>query len=112
MAKTVNSELHAWGDLIERRIGAFATRQAIRDHAYVMAAVGLAICKVQDVAESSTYRRAQCVQDAERLRTHGNCLNSIRDFHRYQSTTAPANGECSAAADCPAQRKAVLKIRS
>jgi hypothetical protein len=71
--ETVNSQLQARGDLLERRIGAFAARQAIRDDTYVMAAVGLAICKVQDVAESSTYRRAQCVQYAERLRTHGNC---------------------------------------
>src|SRR5438270_10605153 len=65
--ETMNPEFEAGSDVFERRVGAFPTGQTVRENADVMAALGLAIGKVHDVAECSTYRRAQCVQDTQRL---------------------------------------------
>ena len=65
--ETMNPEFETWGYLLERCVGAFPASQTIRDNPNVMAAIGLAIGKVHDVAEGSTYRRAQSVQDTQRL---------------------------------------------
>src|SRR3954468_19169368 len=65
--ETMNPEFEARGDVFERRVGAFPAGQTVRDNTNLMAAIGLAIGKVHDVAERSTYRRAQCVQDTQRL---------------------------------------------
>src|SRR5436190_1794057 len=50
--ETMNPEFEARADVFERRVGAFPA-----GNANLMAAIGLAIGNVQDVAERSTYRR-------------------------------------------------------
>ena len=51
----------------ERRFGAFAAGQAVGDDADMMAAVGLAIGEVEDVAEDAADRRAHRMQNTKRL---------------------------------------------
>src|SRR4051794_12646856 len=72
--ETMNPEFEAGGDVFEGSVGAFPAGQTVRDNTNLMAAIGLAIGKVQDVAERSSHRRAQCVQDTQWsicIRRHG-----------------------------------------
>jgi hypothetical protein len=62
-----NAELEARNDFLERRLGAFAAGQAIGDDADVVAAFGLAVGEVQDMAQDAADRRAHCMQDTKRL---------------------------------------------
>ena len=50
----MDAKLETWRDLLERRLGAFATGQAVGDDADVVAATGLAVGEVQDVTEDSS----------------------------------------------------------
>ena len=63
----VHAELEARRDLGQRRLGAFAAGQAVGDDADMMAAVGLAVGEIEDMAENSADRRAHRVQDTKRL---------------------------------------------
>jgi hypothetical protein len=65
--KTVNAELEAGRDLLERGLRAFAAGQAVGDDADVMTAVGLSVGNVEDVTKDSADRRAHRVQDTKRL---------------------------------------------
>ena len=65
--EAMNAELQAWRDLRQRRFGAFAAGEAVGDDADVMAAIGLAVGEIEDVAEDSADRRAHRVQDTKRL---------------------------------------------
>src|SRR3954452_9794372 len=65
--KAMNAELQARCDLGQRLFGAFAAGQAVGDDADVVAAVGLAVGEVEDVAENAANRRAHRVQDTKRL---------------------------------------------
>ncbi len=65
--ETVNAELEARRDFLQRRLGAFAAGQAVGDNADVVAAVGLSVGEVEDVTEDSADRRAHRVQDTKRL---------------------------------------------
>jgi hypothetical protein len=65
--KTPNAELEAGRDLGQRRLGAFAAGEAVRDDADMVAAIGLTIGNVEDVTEDSADRRANRVQDTKRL---------------------------------------------
>jgi len=62
----MNAELQARRDFRQRRFGARAAGQAVGDDADVMAAVGLAVGQIQDMAKNSTDRRARCVKDTKR----------------------------------------------
>jgi hypothetical protein len=62
----MDAKLEAWRDRVKRRLGAFATGQAVGDDADVVAAIGLAVGEVQDVTEDSTGRCAHRVQDTKR----------------------------------------------
>ena len=62
-----NAKLEAGRDLRQRRVGAFAAGQAVGDNADMVAALGLSIGEIQDVAEDSADRRAHRVQDTKRL---------------------------------------------
>jgi hypothetical protein len=44
----MDTKLETWRDLLERRLGAFATGQAVGDDADVVAATGVAVGEVQD----------------------------------------------------------------
>ena len=65
--EALNAEFEAGGDFLQRRLGAFAAGQAVGDNADVVAALGLSIGEVQDVAENSADWRAHRVQDTKRL---------------------------------------------
>ena len=65
--EAINPKLEARRDLLQRSFGPFAARQAIGDDAHMVAAIGLAIDQVQDVAENSPNRRSHSVKDAQRL---------------------------------------------
>ena len=58
--ETMHAKLEAWRDFRERRLGAFATGQAVGDDADLVAAIGLTIGEVQDVTEDSPDRCAAC----------------------------------------------------
>lgn len=65
--KAMDAKLQARRDFVKRRLGAFTTGQAIDDDADVVAAIGVALGKVQDVAEDSPERCTYRVQDTKRL---------------------------------------------
>ena len=65
--RAVNAELEARGDFRQRLLGAFAAGEAVGDDADVMAAVGLAVGEIEDMAENAADRRARGVQDTKRL---------------------------------------------
>ena len=65
--RAVNAELETWGDFRQRLLGAFAAGEAVGDDADVMAAVGLAVGEIEDMAENAADRRARGVQDPKRL---------------------------------------------
>ena len=54
--EAVNAELEARGDFGERLLGAFAAGQAVGDDADVMAAVGLAVGQIEDMAKDPAHR--------------------------------------------------------
>ena len=66
----VNAELQARRDLRQRLVGAFAAGEAVGDNADVMAAVGLAVGEIEDVADDAADGGARRVQDTERLAFH------------------------------------------
>jgi len=47
----MDAELEPRRDLVKRRLGAFAAGEAIGDNADMVAAVGLAVGKIEDVPE-------------------------------------------------------------
>jgi hypothetical protein len=63
----MNAEPEARRDLLQRRLGAFAAGKAVGDDADVMAAIGLCIGEIQDMAEDSADWCAHRVQDPKRL---------------------------------------------
>jgi hypothetical protein len=63
--RRMDAKLQAWRDFLKRRLGAFATSEAVGDHADLVAAIGLAVGEVQDVTEDSTDRCAHRVQGYE-----------------------------------------------
>ena len=65
--EAVDAKLETWRDFLERRLGALATRQAVGDDADVVAATGVAVGEIQDVAKDSSERCAHRVQDTKRL---------------------------------------------
>ena len=64
---TSNAKFETGRKLGQRRLGAFAARQAVGNNADVVAAIGLSIGEIQDVAEDSANRRAHRMQYSERL---------------------------------------------
>jgi hypothetical protein len=64
---TPNTKLETGRNLGQRRLGALPARQAVGDDADMMAAIGLSIGEVQDVAEDSADRRAHRMQYSKRL---------------------------------------------
>jgi hypothetical protein len=62
----MNAERHARRDLGERRFGALAACQAVGENADLMAARGLTVGKIKDVADDSADRRADRVKNAKR----------------------------------------------
>ena len=54
-------------DFRQRLLGAFAAGEAVGDDADVMAAVGLAVGEIEDMAENAADGRARRVQDTKRL---------------------------------------------
>jgi hypothetical protein len=65
--ETVHAKLEAGRNFIQRRLGALSAGQAVGDDADMMAAVGLAVGEVQDMAEDAPDRCANRVQDTKRL---------------------------------------------
>src|SRR3984957_5312203 len=81
--ETVDAELEAGRDLLQRRLGALAAGQAVGDDDDMVAAVGLSVGEVQDVTKDSADRRAHRVQDTKRLiRRHRHDQN-----HRSPTST-------------------------
>ena len=66
----MNAELEPRRNFRQRLLGAFAAGEAVGDDADVMAAVGLAVGEIQDMAENAADRRARRVQDPKRLAFH------------------------------------------
>ena len=65
--KAVDAEFQARRDRRQRRFGAFAAGHAVGDDSDVVAAVGLAVGDVEDMAKDTADRRAYRVQDTKRL---------------------------------------------
>ena len=65
--QAMHAELQARGDLGQCGLGAFAAGEAVGDQADMVAAVGLSVGEVEDVADDSADRRAHRVQDTKRL---------------------------------------------
>ena len=63
----MNAELEARRDFRQRLLGAFAAGEAVGDDADMMAAIGLAVGEIEDMAEDAADRRARRVQDTKRL---------------------------------------------
>ena len=83
----MHAKLEAWRDFRERRLGAFATGQAVGDDADLVAAIGLTIGEVQDVTEDSPDRCAHRVQDTKRL-----IGNRGHDQNQHSPTSAASSG--------------------
>ena len=62
-----DAELEAGGDLLQRRLGAFAAGQAVGDDADMVTALCLSIGEIEDMPEDAADRRAHRVQDTKRL---------------------------------------------
>ena len=80
--RAVNAELEPGSDFRQRLLGAFAAGEAVGDDADVMAAIGLAVGEIEDMAKNAADRRARGVQDAKRL--------TVDDRHD-QNQRAPAS---------------------
>ena len=79
----MDAELEARRDLRQRLLGALAAGQAVGDDADLMAAIGLSIGEVQDVAKDAANRSTQRMQDTKRLTVdHGH-------DHNQRSPTKP-----------------------
>ncbi len=65
--RAVNAELEARRDFRQCLLGPFAAGEAVGDDADVMAAIGLAVGEIEDMAENAADRRARRVQDPKRL---------------------------------------------
>ena len=63
----MNAELQSRRDLRQCGLGAFTAGEAVGDDADVVAAVGLSVGEIEDMAEDSADRRANRVQDTKRL---------------------------------------------
>ena len=85
--RAVNAELETRGDFCQRLLGALAAGEAVGDDADVMAAVGLAVGEIEDMAENPADRRARCVQDTKRL-----TVNERHDQNQRSSTSTVSPG--------------------
>jgi hypothetical protein len=65
--KTPNAQLKARRNFRQRRLRTLAAGQAVSDNPDMVAAIGLSIGKIQNVANDSANRRAHRVQDTKRL---------------------------------------------
>ena len=65
--EAVHAEFQARRDFLQRGLGAFAAGEAVGDDADVMAAIGLSVGEIHDVAEDAADRGAHRVQDTKRL---------------------------------------------
>ena len=89
----MNAELETRGDFRQRLLGAFAAGEAVGDDADMVAAVGLAVGEIEDMAENAADRRARGVQDAKRL-----TVNERHDQNqRTPTSTGAATGHGSGA---------------
>jgi len=84
--QAMHAEFEPWRDFPERGFGAFAAGQAVRDDADMMAAVGLSVGEIQDVADNSADRRPHRVQDTKRLIW---CLGHDQNQRSPTSTVSP-----------------------
>ena len=92
--EAMHAEFQAWRDFLQRGFGALAAGEAVGDDSDMMAAIGLAVGEIQDVAENSADRRAHRVQDTKRLTfNHGHDQNQ----RSPTSTVSPGLSECRAA---------------
>ena len=85
--RAVNAELETRGDFRQRLLGAFAAGEAVGDDADVMAAVGLAVGEIEDMAENAADRRARGVQDPKRL-----TVNERHDQNQRSPTSTVSPG--------------------
>ena len=75
----MNAELEARRDFRQRLLGAFAAGEAVGDDADMVAAVGLAVGEIEDMAEDAADGRARRVQDTSGwLSTTGMIRTSAR----------------------------------
>ena len=65
--KAMHAKLQARCDLGQRLLGALAAGQAVGDDTDMVAAIGLAVGEVEDVAKDAANGRAHRVQDTKRL---------------------------------------------
>ncbi len=63
----MHAEFQARRDFLQRGVRALAAGEAVGDDADMMAAIGLAVGEVHDVAENAADRRPHRVQDTKRL---------------------------------------------
>ena len=85
--RAVNAELELGSDFRQRLLGAFAAGEAVGDDADVMAAVGLAVGEIEDMAENAADRRARGVQDTKRL-----TVNERHDQNQRSPTSTVSPG--------------------
>ena len=63
----MNAELQPRRDLRQCRFGAFAAGEAVGNDADAVAAIGLSVCDIENVAKDSAHRGANRVKNAKRL---------------------------------------------
>jgi hypothetical protein len=76
--EAMNTELEAGRDLHQSLVGTLAAGQRVGDNPDIMAAIGLAVRKVQNVPENSSDRGADCVQNPKLLAGGGRRRHECR----------------------------------
>ena len=67
IGKAVNAELHSWRDFRQCGVCALAARKTVGNDTDLMAAAGLAVCQIEDVANNSADRCAHRMENPQRL---------------------------------------------
>ena len=81
----MNAELETRRDFRQRLLGAFAAGEAVGDDADMVAAIGLAVGEIEDMAEDAADGRARRVQDTKRL-----TIDYWHDQNQHQNQRSPA----------------------
>ena len=85
--QAMNAELETRRDFRQRLLGAFAAGEAVGDDADMVAAIGLAVGEIEDMAEDAADGRARRVQDTKRL-----AIDDRHDQNQRSSTSTVSPG--------------------
>ncbi|CCE07186.1 hypothetical protein BRAS3843_200006 [Bradyrhizobium sp. STM 3843] len=80
----MDAELEAGSDLGERLIGAVAARETVRNDTDLVAAIDLAVSKIQNVTKNAADWRADCMENTKSSLGHGHRHTWSDTSHRAQ----------------------------